>query len=281
MCLYTEDFYQRRRERTLRSAREVVPLVLDLLHPRSVVDVGCADGGWLSVFRAHGVEDIYGIDGEWVDRGTLAIPDDRFAYVDLRKPFRLERQFDLVVSLEVAEHLPGECAETFVDCLTRLGPTILFSAAIPWQGGTGHLNEQWPEYWARHFEDRGYVVVDCLRRKIWQNDKVEWPYVQNALMVVRREALAGHPTLQREFENAGPATLSVVHPRKYLEAIGEWRRLLVTVQEIVGLVPPEESVIVVDHEVFRRELVGRRAVPFLERDVEYWGPPADDATGIR
>ena len=59
----------------------------------------------------------------------------------------MNRKFDLVLSLEVAEHLPSECAEAFVESLVNLGPVILFSAAIPYQGGENHVNEQWPEYW--------------------------------------------------------------------------------------------------------------------------------------
>ena len=113
----------------------MVPLVLQLLPVRSVVDVGCGDGSWLVVFRKLGVKEILGIDGEYVDPGLLQIPQDCFQAFDLAKPFSLGRVFDLAVSLEVAEHLPAECAPGFVECLTRLAPSVLFSAAIPFQGG--------------------------------------------------------------------------------------------------------------------------------------------------
>lgn len=102
----------------------------------------------------------------------LEIPEERFLSFELNNPFRIDRQFDLVISLEVAEHLPKECAATFVDSLTRLGPVILFSAAIPFQGGTDHINEQWLDYWAKYFQEKGYVAIDCIRKRIWQNDKV-------------------------------------------------------------------------------------------------------------
>ena len=101
----------------------------------------------------------------------------------------MDREFDLVPSLEVAEHLPKPCAEEFVDSLTRLGSSILFSAAIPLQGGKHHLNEQWPAYWARYFQERGYVAIDCIRDKIWQDDNVEFWYARNILIFVRKKAL--------------------------------------------------------------------------------------------
>src|SRR5262249_36128871 len=171
------------------SAREIVPLVLELILVRSIVDVGCALGTWLSVFKECGVQDVLGIDGAHVDLNMLEIPKEQFLAFDLGKPFAIGRQFDLVVSFEVAEHLPPECAEIFVDSLTRLGPVILFSAAAPFQGGENHVNEQWPDYWVKYFQSKGYEAIDCLRKKIWQNSKVEWWYAQNTLMFVRRDHL--------------------------------------------------------------------------------------------
>src|SRR5437879_11690773 len=127
---YTGDFYKNHSDGSRRSARQIVPLVLELLRTKSVIDVGCGVGTWLSVFREYGVEDFYGIDGDYVDRKMLQIPEERFLAFDLTKPIQLDRQFDLVVSLEVAEHLPDRCADMFVDALPRLGPVILLSAAI-------------------------------------------------------------------------------------------------------------------------------------------------------
>jgi SAM-dependent methyltransferase len=221
METYTNTFFEGLREGAQQSARVIVPLVLQLLHPRRVVDVGCGWGNWLAVFREHGIDEIWGIDGEYVDRTKLQIPPERFLARDLTGPFELGRRFDLVVSLEVAEHLPAECAADFVRSLTCLGPLVLFSAAIPHQGGANHVNEQWPDYWAALFEERGYVPVDCLRRKVWDNDRVDWWYAQNMLLFAAREALEAYPLLQREYERAGSTPLSLVHPRKYLECV-EW-----------------------------------------------------------
>jgi 2-polyprenyl-3-methyl-5-hydroxy-6-metoxy-1,4-benzoquinol methylase len=140
----------------LRSAELVVPILIDLFRPRSVIDVGCGVAGWLAVFREHGVSDICGIDGAWVKAVQLKIDPGKFREIELVEPFRLERRFDLVLSLEAAEHLPLKSAPGFVESIARLGPVIVFSAAVPFQGGTNHLNEQWPDFWIKLFNECGY-----------------------------------------------------------------------------------------------------------------------------
>jgi hypothetical protein len=70
-----------------------------------------------------------GYDGPHVT--PLCIPKDRFAAVDLRQPLPADRKFDLAISGEVAEHLPA----TLVGTLTSVSDVVLFSAAIPGQGG--------------------------------------------------------------------------------------------------------------------------------------------------
>ena len=220
MQLYNEGFFQYLQEGSKRSAEQIVPILLELIQPQSMIDVGCGTGTWLSVFREHGVEDIWGVDGDYVQEHTLEIPKDRFLAHDLAKPLTLDRQFDLAMSLEVAEHLPADSAEAFVDSLTQLAPMILFSAAIPLQGGVGHINEQWQDYWAAFFQQKGYMPIDCIRKKIWQNNNVEYWYAQNILLFLKQDYLErqGFERLQEEFKNTNINQLSLVHPRKYLEA---------------------------------------------------------------
>jgi SAM-dependent methyltransferase len=231
---YGDEFYLGLREGARRSAAVIVPLVLHYVQPRSIVDVGCGTGTWLSVFRDHGITDILGVEGPHVKRETLEIPESCFLAFDLTTPFRLDRQFDLVVSLEVAEHLPTECAGIFVDTLTGLGPVILFSAAVPEQGGTHHVNEQWPDYWAALFGRKGYVAVDPIRKRVWQHPDVDFWYAQNALVFVRRELFGHYPLLFQEFEPAAGTPLPLVHPRLYAQmeqrllAADEGRRAIAT-----------------------------------------------------
>ena len=214
---YTESFFDDLKAGSKQSATEIVPLILELLKPSSVVDIGCGSGEWLSVFNKHGVEDILGVDGNYVDRSSLAISSDKFLPLDLTQPFTINRKFDLVVSLEVAEHLPAESAEIFIDSLTKLGSVVLFSAAIPFQGGTHHVNEQWQTYWIELFGNKDYQVIDCVRPWVWQNPNVEYWYAQNTLVFVRQDYLEQHQNLKDKWEKSDENRYSLVHPRMYLE----------------------------------------------------------------
>src|SRR4029077_8076010 len=110
---------------------------------------------------------------------------------NLAERIEVPRRFDLAISVEVAEHLPFFRAETFVADLVRLSDLILFSAALPFQGGTDHINEQWLEFWAILFRQHGYVSCDFLRQRIWANPEVEFWYAQNIVVFCRRSIAEG------------------------------------------------------------------------------------------
>ena len=214
--LYDKDFFDGLAGGALRSAQEVVPVVLDLIPARTCIDVGCARGEWLSVFKEHGL-DVAGCDGRYIDRKSLLIPEKSFTAVDLNQPLEFDQAFDLCISLEVAEHLTPEAAPGFIRSLVCLAPCVLFSAAVPDQGGTGHLNEQWPEYWASLFQKHGYVWLDPFRLKIWNNPKVAWWYRQNLFLFCSGRFLNERPDLA-EFK-ASATDLRMVHPEVLQRAI--------------------------------------------------------------
>src|SRR5262249_19580791 len=151
------------------------------------VDVGCGTGPWLKAFMRAGIPSVTGVDGSYVNPGQLRIPQSSFIAKDLTKPLNLDRKFDLCISMEVAEHLPPARAASFVADLVSLAPVVLFSAAVPEQGGTNHINEQWPEYWRDLFEKHEYRVIDCIRPKIWNDRRVDYFYRQNSLIFADKE----------------------------------------------------------------------------------------------
>jgi hypothetical protein len=172
------------------------------------------------VFRDHGVEDALGLDGDYVARETLAIPQTSFRAVDLEHAFDVGRTFDLVLCLEVAEHLPESHADTFLDCLTALGGVIAFSAAIPHQGGVHHVNERWPSYWIDRFASRGYRAFDPIRAQIWENPSVDYWYAQNLLVFIHASAMERVPRLTgTPADSVRPPPF--VHPHRYLELYEE------------------------------------------------------------
>lgn len=187
-----------------RSAEIVVGLVLHYLPVSSVLDVGCGRGIWIEEWCRAGVEDSLGVDGSYVDSHRLTIPPKHLAAFDLSRPFRLGRRFDLVQSLEVAEHIPAANADTFIDNLVAHGEIIMFSAAVPGQGGEFHVNEQPYEYWRSKFAARGFVLFDLVRSHIATDRRVEPWYRYNTLLFVHKDALWKIPAAVRNHEIREP-----------------------------------------------------------------------------
>src|SRR5688500_18459279 len=88
---YNQRLFSRIEQGSLLSARHVVPAVLQLVNPRSVVDVGCGTGAWLQAFQENGITDFLGLDGDYVDRAALMIPQEKFQAADLTQPLALSR----------------------------------------------------------------------------------------------------------------------------------------------------------------------------------------------
>src|SRR4051794_25493305 len=92
---YDRNFYLDQVEISRRSARSVVPMLIDALAPTSVVDLGCGIGTWLAVFEEWGVPDVMGVDGSGGASGLMQIDADRFLTRDLTRSVELGRRFDL------------------------------------------------------------------------------------------------------------------------------------------------------------------------------------------
>jgi len=202
----------------------VAPQLMDWFNPKSVVDVGCGLGSWLKGFQNLGVAEIVGLDGDHLNRDLLVIPDQCVISHDLEQPYRHPSSFDLVISLEVAEHLSAEKAEVYVDNLVNLGDVILFSAAIPFQGGQNHINEQWVEYWQGLFEKRSYHFYDEVRPLFWNNENIDWYYRQNMFLVIKED-------YEHSFKK-NQAILNLVHPALFTKRM----RQLSLYQNKMGLV---------------------------------------------
>jgi len=191
MPSYDASFFEYVNASARAAAERMVPLLQQQLSATSVLDVGCGQGAWLAVWQQHGVEDVFGVDGSYVDRGRLLFAPERFYAHDLGLPFDLGRRFSLVECLEVAEHLPAASAGALVDSLVRHGEVIVFSAAPPGQGGHDHVNERSYDYWRALFRQRGYLAADYLRPRILADAAIDPWYRYNTLLYVSRDAMQG------------------------------------------------------------------------------------------
>jgi SAM-dependent methyltransferase len=225
-CLYNSAFFEMITEGALQSAQIIVPLVSRLVGPKSVIDIGCGYGAWLKVFQEHGVKRVRGLDGRHIDLSKLLIDRIYFSPVDLAERFQVSERYDLAVCLEVAEHLPQSAAPQLIRTLTTFAPFVLFSAAVPGQKGTGHVNEQWPSYWKSLFAENGFRRLDPIRRHIWKDNRIQWFYRQNIFLYVSQNSLTKSESLQAEERLA---ELDVT----YIECLNRYR----TLKGVLGELP--------------------------------------------
>lgn len=182
--IYTKEFYSLINSSSKESALHIIPLIMSLFPSiRSVADIGCGTGAFLNIFRCFGVE-ITGFEFSDLPDNELLIPAENIRKVDLRSSLSIPEKFDLAICLEVGEHMDLDTSDTLITTLTALSNIILFSAAIPGQPGTNHINCQWPSWWAVKFNSFEYKPFDIIRPIFWQIPGVaEW-YRQNMILFI-------------------------------------------------------------------------------------------------
>lgn len=186
--IYSDDFYKGQIDDSLKSARLYASHLTNLIDINSVVDFGCGRGAWLKAFHELGASDLVGYDGSWNTKEQMLIEEIKFTPADLNSPIKQERKFDLAMSLEVAEHLLPESADNIVNNLVKSSNLVMFGAAYEGQGGTDHLNEQPPSYWAKKFMAHDYLGFDIFRPSLWGNKDICFWYRQNTYIYVKKDS---------------------------------------------------------------------------------------------
>jgi hypothetical protein len=212
---YDSAFFSFVADDSLRNARLIVPVVMELLSPKSVVDVGCGPCAWLRAFVENGVSLIRGIDGEYVERNKLLIDPRDFVAADLTESISLDQFYDLAVCIEVAEHLPQSTAANLIERLSSAAPAVLFSAALPGQEGVHHVNEQWLCYWRELFYKQGFAMIDAFRPRIRDDTRIAFYIRQNLVLFVSDAVLASRPALRSLVDDECESDSEWVHVDLY------------------------------------------------------------------
>lgn len=217
---YDDEFYSGQIPASYKSAAIYASHLWGFSQPKSIVDVGCGRGAWLKAFKELGATQLTGFDGAWNSREKMIDGDIEFIPAELNAGFPTDKSFDLAISLEVAEHLAKEAADTFAESLTHLSDTILFGAACPGQGGVNHLNEQFPSWWAEKFVAKGYVPFDLFRPAFWGDRDVQFWYRQNTFLYVRSTSTAFSNLLSLGLRPiANVAFMDCVHPELHARTL--------------------------------------------------------------
>lgn len=200
----------------LASEPTVLSFVADIRKLRSVVDFGCGLASWLHAARRLGATEIRGYDIPELPLEARGLKSEEFFPMDLALFVELEKKFDLAICLEVAEHVPSDGARTLIRSLCSASDWVLFSAALPHQGGMGHINENWVEYWAALFAENSYLCYDILRMKFWHDTRIAHYYRQNTCLYVRPGA---HYALAARGYKPSTRPPSLIHPELLLKHV--------------------------------------------------------------
>lgn len=184
---YSKKFFNQRKSLAWR-VPTVVSAIEDVLHPTSVIDVGCGNADLLKGFSPNCKK--FGLEGTHNAIDAIGKHDDIYVFIrDLRKPLDdfLLHKADLAICFEVAEHVEPEYADVFVDNLCGLSDRILMTAAPPGQGGRYHVNCRPFAYWFYKFTSRGYRAVPAVSMMLqsqwepWRHKKGIKAYYNNLM----------------------------------------------------------------------------------------------------
>lgn len=177
---YDSDFFDSLIQSSSSSATFIAQYIYNSFKPRTVIDVGCGTGEILKVLSCLGEIECLGVEGPWIDKYQERY--DKILFADLSEFIPLRKKYDLAICLEVAEHLEERFASTLISTLTAASDVIMFSAAIPGQGGTEHVNLKYPDYWAKHFWEHGFALYLDPRKEFLRTFDIAPWYQQNTLV---------------------------------------------------------------------------------------------------
>lgn len=182
---YGEKFQKSQQSKPYVYAKEIIPFLRQHFNINSIIDIGCGRGGFLKAAVEIGIDNVIGVDGNYVK--NLIMPKERFIAWNLEEEFKYSRKMDLVVSLEVAEHIGEQYAYTFINTLINLGDLILFSAAQKGQGGINHVNEQPLSYWESKFKKKGFIKhSNIINDFIKDKEHISQWYRKNSILYIKK-----------------------------------------------------------------------------------------------
>lgn len=186
------EFYNT--EKSLDSSRIIISSILPYLPEiNTFLDFGCGVGAWSLALEEKGYTNYTLIDHPGLDRSRLLVSDkSSFIPIDLDRTNPVMAKFDLALCIEVLEHFEEKRALELLDFLCLSSDLILFSAAVPFQKGNGHINLHNHSYWHSHFKKRGFHFFDGFKRIFFEQSirKESFFHFQNVFLYFRPEVFS-------------------------------------------------------------------------------------------
>tara|TARA_A200000159_G_scaffold77146_1_gene71440 strand:- start:428 stop:973 length:546 start_codon:yes stop_codon:yes gene_type:complete len=163
--------------------RTILPVLMNIVKPTSVTDWGCNRGYWLEEAKNLGAKSVKGFDMIDYD-SEFRISSSEFKQTNFEEEAPLNVS-DLGISLENIEHVSTQKANCLHDAICDSCDVVLFSGAVPGQGGTSHVNEQPHSYWHSRFARKGFLLYDFVRWCIYDDPNIYSWYKDNTFLYSR------------------------------------------------------------------------------------------------
>jgi 2-polyprenyl-3-methyl-5-hydroxy-6-metoxy-1,4-benzoquinol methylase len=157
-----------------------------LYKPKAVADLGCGHGRYCAIFEAYGWPTVHGYEGT-PDINKLGIYKD-IMFIDLTKRRVVGINYDLVICLEVGEHVPPQHEQAFLDNVSAFArKNLVISWAIPGQySASGHVNCRPHDYVIDQLAKRG-LIFDKKRTKFLRAySRLKW-FKTGVMVFARKE----------------------------------------------------------------------------------------------
>lgn len=185
--MYNRDFHKSIENDEYPQAVRVGEYISTFLKPSSFLDFGCSTGLYLREVQIK-MPDIHAVGFEFSKEAVDSALCNYVLQADLTNPVEIERiPNTLGLCLEVLEHIEDKYWRQVLENMTRSCDKIIFSAAVPGQGGTGHINCRPKIDWIKRFHELGWVVdLDASRHLInymQQGYHMGW-FSNNAMVLI-------------------------------------------------------------------------------------------------
>lgn len=188
---YSSEFFKMH-EPWLAEYESIANLLVSKLDFATAIDLGCGNGYIIARFAELGKE-VAGVEGSTHAINFMPASVKSLVRIgDLTVPFTFG-YFDLVVCLEVAEHIEPSGADTLLDNVCgHARQFVFFSAAEPGQCGYDHVNERSHEYWIDGFRKRSFRLLKEptheIRDALAHTLRSTWWFARNVLLLSRDQA---------------------------------------------------------------------------------------------